>query len=239
MIDAPECGTNLDVLANVGQAMLSADPSGNLIFSAHAYWYTYAANDSLQGLNKINYAISKNIPFVFGEVANLQDATTMCQYTLNYKPWLKIMKQKKIGWLAWSWDNDGCPARQITTNGNYSSLTTFGNDIVNNPIYGLNVGTVKSKYLILGGCGISAGINDPQSDDVMTIYPNPSGSVFSISSSKMVKLLGVFDLLGNNIKIEQKSENSYSLSGVVAGVYIVKIWSDNRTISKRLIVEAQ
>lgn len=148
MIDAPDCGTNLDVLANVGQTMQNADPLNNLIFSAHAYWYNYANNDSLQALAKINYAISKNIPFVFGEVSNLQDGTTMCQYTLNYKPWMKILKQKKIGWMAWSWDNDGCAQRQLSTNGNFSSLTSYGNDIVNNSIYGLSVGTVKSAYLI-------------------------------------------------------------------------------------------
>jgi len=239
MIDGPECGTNLDVLANVGQALETTDPLGNLIFSAHAYWYAYAGNDSLQGLNKINYAISKNIPFVFGEVANIQDATTMCQYNLNYKPWLKIMNQKKIGWMAWSWDNDGCPARQITTNGNYSSLTTYGSDIVNNPVYGLSVGTIKSKYLMLGGCGVSSGITETNDDDSFVLYPNPANDYFVVSGNEVVRSIEVYDVLGNALIPELKADNKYSLSGFATGVHIVKIKSAKRIINKRLIVEAK
>lgn len=237
MIDGPECGTNLDVLANVGQSLETADPLGNLIFSAHAYWYAYAGNDSTQTLNKINYAISKNIPFVFGEVANLQDATTMCQYTLNYKPWLKIMKQKKIGWMAWSWDNDGCPARQMTTNGNYSSLTTYGNDIINNTIYGLSVGTVKSKYLMLGGCGISAGVTETLNDNNVVLYPSPSKGIFSINGPEIIKAVEVFDVLGKHIAIESITKNTYSTKDAVSGIYFVKICIANTVITKRLIIE--
>ena len=115
MIDGPDCGTNLEVLANVGSLLETTDPQHNLIFSAHAYWYAYANNDSLQMLTKIDYALSKNIPFIFGEVANLQDDVSLCQYSLNYSALLNICKQKKVGWLAWSWDHDGCNARQVTT----------------------------------------------------------------------------------------------------------------------------
>jgi mannan endo-1,4-beta-mannosidase len=153
IIDGPECGTNLDVLASIGNSMQTSDPQHNLIFSAHAYWYAYASNDSLTMLSKINNALTQNIPFIFGEIANQQDDATNCQYTLNYKPLLNICKQKKIGWLAWSWDNDVCPNRQITTNGNFSSLTAYGIDIVNNTSFGLlGNPAAKSQYLTSNGC---------------------------------------------------------------------------------------
>lgn len=153
MIDAPDCGTNLSVFTSVGNTMQNNDPSHNLIFSAHAYWYSYANNDSLQMLTLINYAQAQNIPFLFGEIANSQDDVTMCQYALNYKALLNICKTKKIGWLAWSWDNDGCPARQVSTAGNYSSLTTYGNDIIHNTSYGLqSFPPAKSQYLENTNC---------------------------------------------------------------------------------------
>jgi len=47
MIDGPACGTNLDILPSVGPAQLLADPAQNFIFSAHAYCYSYAANNFL------------------------------------------------------------------------------------------------------------------------------------------------------------------------------------------------
>jgi mannan endo-1,4-beta-mannosidase len=153
LIDGPECGTNIDVLSSIGNTLQTNDPQHNLIFSAHAYWYAYANNDSLTMLNKINNAIAQNIPLLFGEIANLQDDVTNCQYNLNYRALLNICKQKKIGWLAWSWDNDNCTARQISTNGNFASLTTYGNDICNNTSYGLLTNPpTKSQYLLSNGC---------------------------------------------------------------------------------------
>jgi mannan endo-1,4-beta-mannosidase len=242
MIDGSECGTNLDVLGNVGQVLQTADPQHNLIFSAHAYWYSYAGNDSTQALTKINNALAKNIPFVFGEVANLQDDVTMCQYTLNYKPWLKIITQKKLGWLAWSWDNDGCPARQMTSAGNFTNLTTFGADIVNNPIYGLSVGTVKSKYLVLGSCGTST-VSTSLSQITNTstnsfVYPNPSSGVFSLNGQVEIKTITAFDVLGNEIKCVPLSNGKYSLLDSDEGIYFIQLLDINNVrMVHRLVVE--
>lgn len=242
LIDGPECGTNLDVLANIGQVMQAADPEHNLIFSAHAYWYSYAGNDSTQALNKINNALSKNIPFIFGEVANLQDDVTMCQYTLNYKPWLKIITQKKLGWLAWSWDNDGCPARQITAAGNFTNLTTFGADIVNNPIYGLSVGTVKSSYLLLGSCGTSTvgtGISEMRFGSLDNfVFPNPSNGSFEIRTLSEVKTISAYTILGEEIKCIQLPNGKYDLPGVTNGIYFIyTIDKANTTTVSRIVVK--
>jgi mannan endo-1,4-beta-mannosidase len=156
MIDGPDCGQNLDVLTNIGNTLQNNDVQHNLIFSAHAYWYLYANNDSLTMLNKINAALAANIPLVLGEIANTQDDATMCQYPLNYKALLHICKNKKIGWMAWSWDNDGCPSRQVTTAGQFANLTAYGQEIIYNPYFGLNTNPpAKSMFLQLGGCRLS------------------------------------------------------------------------------------
>jgi mannan endo-1,4-beta-mannosidase len=155
MIDAPDCGQNLDVLTAVGNTLQTNDPQHNLIFSAHAYWYSFANNDSLTMLNKINSALAQNIPLVLGEIANTQDDVSMCQYTLNYKALLNICKNKKLSWLAWSWDNDGCSNRQVSSTGLAANLTTYGNEIMNNPNFGLLTNTsAKSLYLTTGACKI-------------------------------------------------------------------------------------
>ena len=156
MIDAPDCGQSIDVLTAIGPTLQTADPNHNLIFSAHAYWYAYATNDSLKLLTKINNALAANIPLVLGEIANTQDDAQMCQYALNYKALLNICKAKKVGWLAWSWDNDGCASRQITTAGSVTSLTTYGQEILNNSGFGLLTNPPsKSMYLEHDACKIS------------------------------------------------------------------------------------
>jgi mannan endo-1,4-beta-mannosidase len=242
MIDGSECGTNLDVLGNIGQALQAADPENNLIFSVHAYWYSFAGNDSTQALNKINTALSKNIPFVFGEVANLQDDASMCQYTLNYKPWLKIITQKKLGWMAWSWDNDGCPARQITAAGNFTNLTTYGADIVNNPVYGLSVGTVKSKYLVLGSCGTSTvgtGVNKFTNLSSNTFaFPNPCKDSFQIKTDQEIKTILAYNVLGQEVKCIQLSNGKYNLPDVSNGIYFIScVDVNNKKTVLRLVVD--
>jgi mannan endo-1,4-beta-mannosidase len=155
MIDAPDCGTNTDafITSNVANSLIQFDPEHNLIFSAHTYWFAFANNDSAQMAAKINAVLAQNIPLVLGELANFQGDATPCQYALNYKPLLNYCQLKKVSWLSWCWDHDNCPARQISSNGNFSNLTTYGNDIVHNTGYGLlQVSAPKSQFF-LNGCG--------------------------------------------------------------------------------------
>lgn len=186
MIDAPDCGTNLDVLTSVAATLQANDPQHNLLFSAHTYWYSYANNDSLTMRNKIVNAVNANYPFIFGEVANQQDDQTLCQYNLNYRPILSIAQEYNIGWLAWLWDNDGCPNRQVSTNGNYNSLTPYGQIIVNNSYFGISNTSVKSSYLENNGCINGSGDHNTQYGD-SSFVSNTSGdynSAYGFNSLK-------------------------------------------------------
>ena len=107
--------------------------------------------------------IKTNLPLVLGEIANKQDEningkTQYCYYDLDgttenhfpnngftYQKLLPILKQKQIGWMAWCWWKDNCTNRQMTLNGDFSELTAYGNDLVNNPIYGLKVIAKRAK----------------------------------------------------------------------------------------------
>ena len=217
MIDGPDCGTNLDVLAGVGPALVSADPSHNLIFSAHAYWYSYASNDSSQMATKIDNALSANIAFVFGELANLQDDASMCQYALNYTALLRICKRKKIGWLAWSWDNDGCAARQVSSAGSFSGLSPYGQVIVNDPEFGLAKDSVsKSRYLKAGGC--TATINDGFiKDEPFLIFPNPSHGKCIISGKTAFKNIELISVVGEAVQNVEVKENGIKNLGIYIG----------------------
>ena len=143
MIDAPDCGTSIDVLGNVASNIIGSDPLHNVIFSTHAYWYAYANNDSVTMLQDITTALGYNFPLVIGEVANYQDSTDnggntyYCHWSLNYQALLNICKQHNLGWLVWSWNNDNCSLRQLSNDGTYANLSSYGTDIVNNASYGL------------------------------------------------------------------------------------------------------
>lgn len=157
MIDAPDCGQSIEVFTKIGQELIDHDPDHNLLLSGHAYWTGY------DGIPHLQAAIQSNLPVVFGEIANKQDEdgngkTQYCYYDLDgmsenhspkgdftYQALLKKLIAQEIGWLAWCWWKDNCEPRQMTLDGNFSGLTPYGKDLVNNPIYGLKATAQRSN----------------------------------------------------------------------------------------------
>ena len=199
MVDAPDCGTSIDAFVNVAFPILTSDPIQNLIFSAHAYWFSYANNDSGTIAHDINSAASYSLPLVIGEVANYQDdAGTYCTFSLNYSPVLRACLQQKLGWLVWSWDNDQCTGRQLSTNGSFDSLSVFGRDIINNSAYGLLNVAKRTKYLSNGGCTNTTGVEDLAVDKPYILY-NDNGTAYLKSLSDATMQIRLFDMVGREV----------------------------------------
>lgn len=136
VIDAPDCGTNLQPLLDRGAELQNHDPLHNLVFSVHTYWSQsfYSDNQITNFLASISNA---PVPIILGEVANYQSDTEPCQYLINLDHILEQAQNRNIGWLAWTWFKDNCSDRQIAPSGSFSGLSAYGNHIVNNPVYGL------------------------------------------------------------------------------------------------------
>ncbi|NIJ54871.1 cellulase family glycosylhydrolase [Dyadobacter arcticus] len=152
MIDAPDCGQNLDVALQTGSGLKTHDPLHNIIMSVHAYWY--ADNAAAMEAKAVQIA-NAQFPIVLGEVANIQDAFGKCSSAiLAYTDLLRSCKTHGIGWLAWTWTDDWCDGvngRRISTNGNYTNLSAYGQAIINSPDFGLITNAVKMDVACLGG----------------------------------------------------------------------------------------
>jgi mannan endo-1,4-beta-mannosidase len=233
LIDAPDCGQNSDAFITSGTAsdLIAFDPEHNLIFSAHAYWFGYASNDSLQMADKLNAILAEEIPFVLGEIANQQDDITMCQYDLNYEPLLNYCEQQNIGWMAWVWDHDLCADRQISSTGNFADLTIYGYDIINNSVYGIAATTLRSEYLVNNGCLPVLSIADNSPTNITSVFPNPGSGLFRINNSSNSRLTGVTDILGNAIEVVQLDDQNFQLQQVEAGFYLLHFEDENHNRS--------
>lgn len=155
MIDAPDCGEALDVFLLVGQKLIAADPQHNLLLSAHAYWAGY------DGMSYLQQCVNASLPIVFGEISNRQDDDPpKTYYTLDgsgapvpapngftYQALLTQALHHEIGWLAWSWGLDDCVDRWLSTDHTFAHLSTFGQDFINNPAYGLAKHSVRHKLI--------------------------------------------------------------------------------------------
>lgn len=123
MIDAPDCGQSSSDLMLMSNSLYTNDPLHNIIFSAHAYWSGYASTQT-QVQAKLNQAVDSNRCFVLGEIAISQDNTSCGQISLAtlYPIILQEACPRKIGWLAWTYDQDCHAARELTTNGQFANL---------------------------------------------------------------------------------------------------------------------
>jgi len=138
VLDASDCGQHLYIWRNIGEELLGKDPKNNLIFSAHTYWSSYAQIYGGNVISILNDAANWNIPILLGEIANKQDDNEgNCTLNLDILVTMQVANINNIGYLAWIWAHDNCYERQMTTNGNFNTLTDYGNTIVNTPSMGI------------------------------------------------------------------------------------------------------
>ncbi|MCE7059606.1 cellulase family glycosylhydrolase [Dyadobacter sp. CY343] len=150
MIDAPDCGQSLDIALQAGAALKTQDPLGNVIMSAHGYWYT---DNAVAMEARVQQIANATFPVVLGEIANVQDATGPCSDAItSYTDLLQSCKNHNVGWLAWTWTDDWCEGvngRRISLDGDFTNLSVYGNTIIHNPTFGLAANAQKMQVACL------------------------------------------------------------------------------------------
>lgn len=68
------------------------------------------------------------------------------------------------------------------------------------------------------------------------VYPNPSNNYFQISSEAVVEKVALYSIQGQLVKSFEKQEK-YDVSDLAKGVYLIKIYGEDCSISKQIIVE--
>ena len=229
MIDAPDCGQSSTQLLSIAESMVTADAEHNLIFSAHAYWYAYA-NTAAAVQTKLNEAQDTNVCFVLGEVASTQDDASCGQYSLAtlYPIILQEACSRNIGWLAWTYDQDCSSPRELTSDGEFANLTTYGNDIVYNTTYGLIGGTCSAQPL-LATTAIAAATT-------FAAYPNPMGETVSFTHVQDLKEIQIYNILGTLVKTVNSGFSNVAVGGLSNGVYLFTATTlDGRTYQQKLV----
>ena len=232
MIDAPDCGQSSSELLAVAESMNNADPEHNLIFSSHAYWIGYAQTQALVQ-TKLNEAQNTNVCYILGEVASTQDGETPADcglYSLSdlYPIILNEACSRNIGWLGWTYTLDCSSGRQMTTNGEFNTLTAYGSDLVNNSVYGL-----KST----GGCGATALATAKfRQKNTFSITPNPARNVISISGNEAIENVRIFDATGRFLKRIDSGFDQINIAFLKSGSYIIQAeMRGNHTVSQKLL----
>jgi mannan endo-1,4-beta-mannosidase len=148
LIDAGGFGQSIGDLLNYSTAVFNSDPQKNVMFSWHIYGNVPTANVAPDLTALAALSASVGMVFIVGEFGPGRDIGPSPTLTT---PGLLITAAEAngIGWIAWAWDDNNLAGGGSNDNGfgmttrgpgiytQPSDLTTFGQDVVLNPIYGL------------------------------------------------------------------------------------------------------
>ncbi|SIS41144.1 Por secretion system C-terminal sorting domain-containing protein [Zobellia uliginosa] len=71
------------------------------------------------------------------------------------------------------------------------------------------------------------------------LYPNPvtNGKVYISTSESTPKQIAIYDVLGTQVLQTQISGTELNLSELDAGVYVLRVYQNNRVATRKLIVK--
>jgi mannan endo-1,4-beta-mannosidase len=232
MVDAPDWGQTSSELVNVANDIALGDPLSNTMFSVHAYWDEYA-NTQPAIATKLTEMVNSNRCFILGEVANTQAGppTYSCGELDIHYLYPMVLEEaclRSLGWMAWSYDQDCDPTRELTTNGEFSNLTAWGDDFVNNANYGLKA---------TNGCGaspITLNLHE-NAENELTVSPNPANNWIQVGEE--VQSIELISLQGNvALKLSTLENKTLSLNAVSNGFYLIRLIGFNRIETKLLTI---
>jgi hypothetical protein len=96
-----------------------------------------------------------------------------------------------------------------------------------------------SQLIARSMADLDAPLSAPAFDDIdgLSMYPNPNntGMVFVSSHENLTKNIAVYNMLGKEV-MKTSAETSFSVSGLSAGVYVVKITENGKTATRKLVI---
>ena len=123
-------------------------------------------------------------------------------------------------------------------NGTVNITTTANNGSARTAIISATAGTISKKFVIIQD-GIT-GINEINKINMISIYPNPTSGIVTISSSQAIENINVFDITGklvyNQTKTDKHIYTEIDLSGLANGVYLIQTQTANGELSKSKVV---
>ncbi len=84
------------------------------------------------------------------------------------------------------------------------------------------------------------GVNEVTENMNISVYPNPSEGVFEVKSRKeKIKSVAVFNMLGEEIKMQQVTGTSIiiDISKEAKGIYFIKVNTENGILNKKVVVQ--
>ena len=167
IIDAPAYAQDPTAIESHGQSLVNHDKSvhgnGNIVFSIHAYadWKAYGGRYNLD--DHVNKLYNTGVTWIFGEFADRHPEHPSCSWVdIDYVKLMTLSRDKRIGYLGWSWAGNGndcntslTPLNLVSGNqdleytwlkSSTNDLTEWGKRLFTTPNVGIQATSVKGTF---------------------------------------------------------------------------------------------
>lgn len=81
------------------------------------------------------------------------------------------------------------------------------------------------------------GVNNSALKNAVKVYPNPTFDFLTIDSEITINKAVTYTISGKKVKEIHSSFNAIAVYDIADGIYLLKIQSDNNTVSKKIIIK--
>jgi len=120
----------------------------------------------------------------------------------------------------------------ISSNGGLSLIYTIGETTIAEPAAG-NINL--SSGFINGPFDVILAVNEVSESD-MLIYPNPASESLHFKTSLYIEHLELYNTLGHKVMHQKNYAGFLDISTLKSGLYILKIITRDRELSKRILI---
>ncbi len=99
------------------------------------------------------------------------------------------------------------------------------------------MGNMQNYSLIISGPNLNASVKNMDEEFGIRIFPNPTQGVLNFETADSISLdkVEIYDAIGKRVFSSSVYNNSIDISALTAGVYIVKAFSGERQITKKIV----
>jgi hypothetical protein len=84
-------------------------------------------------------------------------------------------------------------------------------------------------------CDLAVSAEDMDTESGITIYPNPTTGIFTLKGLYSKSRITVVNFQGMEVPFQKLSENTFSLVGLPQGIYLITIYHNNHSFTRKLL----
>jgi len=124
-----------------------------------------------------------------------------------------------------------------------SGETSSSCPITQDGSYAVSITDINGCFAVSSSYNLTVGINEINSNNLLTLYPNPAGNALTVSIEGNIAAnakLRVLNILGEVVLEEQKNvqlKNNISLVSLSKGIYVLELFSSDAARTRKVFIK--